>query len=138
MASRIIAMMQLFVTGTWLVLGPGRHSWLTAALALYSVGFAVRAVTFDTPFFSSVARARVILGFRVMCVAYLGAAGCVLIGAFTSLPTAFAWIITPFLMVWISLWIWSLRRSGDSRLMWGPPSEIGLTRDPSRSNPTHD
>lgn len=136
MAYRMIAMMQLFVAGAWLVLGPGWHSWLTAALGLYAVGFAVHAVTFDTHFFSSHSRARVVLGFRMMCVAYIGAAGCVLIGAFTSLPTAFAWIITPFLMVWISLWVWSLRQSGDSRSMWGP-AQVGVTRDASRSDPTH-
>jgi hypothetical protein len=56
---------------------------------------------------------------------YIAAAGCVLIGAFTSLSTAFAWMITPFLLMWISLWVWSLWRSRDSRLMWGPSEEVG-------------
>ncbi len=116
----------LLVVGLSLIFAPGPGFWLRASLGIFTCGSAVRWFAFDRRLVGG----RQILGFslvrgwRLMCVAYIAAGGCAMIGAFTSLETAFAWILTPFLVGWISFWVWVLRRYGGAQCWHGPPKRL--------------
>jgi hypothetical protein len=92
---------------------PGSGSWFFTALGIYCCGIVVRRLAFDPRLAGGrkVAGFSMVRGYGIMCGIYIIAGGCTLIGAFTSLPAAFAWILTPFILTWTSMWVWLLRKS---------------------------
>ena len=107
---RLIVMMTL---GGYLILAPNPGFWLRIPLGIYTCGSAVFWLAFDPRFANGrrLAGFSMVHGYRIACAVYVLAGACTLFGAFTSLPLAFAWIITPFVLTWTSMWIWLLRET---------------------------
>ena len=109
---RVVAVMQI-VVGVFVMLAPGPRRWLWASLAIFCWGSAARWLAFD----AKLSGGRKILGFsmvrgwKFMCIGYIASGGCALIGAFTSTPIVFAWIVTPFVVTWMLMWIYALRQT---------------------------
>jgi hypothetical protein len=108
--SRLIVLMTV---GGYLILAPNPGFWFRIPLGIYTCGSAVLWLAFDRRFANGgrLAGFSMARGYRIACAAYIVAGACTLIGAFASLPVAFAWIITPFVLTWTSMWVWMLRES---------------------------
>ena len=109
------AMASLYlVVGVLLIFSPGLEVWARTSGALFMGGTSARWVAFD-PMFSRGRRLHgfsMARGFRLMCVTYAAAGGCALVALF-KLNVAFASFVSPFLLGWTGLWVWTLRRTWD-------------------------
>ena len=111
-ARRFAALMHI-VAGLALMLAPGPRRWLWTSLAIFCWGSAVRWLAFDAKLSDgrTILGFSMVLGWRLMCIAYIASGVCALIGAFISTPIVFAWIVTPLVVTWMLMWSYALRQT---------------------------
>lgn len=107
-AGRALGTLQL--AGGVFLLAYTSQGWLWASGGLFLCGSGVRYWAFD-PLFENgqrVLRFSLARGFRLMCIAYIAAGICAIVGLFR-LNVPFAAFVSPFLLVWVGLWVSALR-----------------------------